>query len=138
MTIVGAGGSSERVVHGRQSIDSAIVVELNDEADIPVDAVMPLAPFAAPALPADYVGQRTGVFAMPNLQAMGVAQAQHTDEGAAIADADILAMTRTADQEQLEALERKFWALMRSLARRGLITKEEFLTELRAAEGSDG
>jgi hypothetical protein len=29
-----------------------------------------------------------------------------------------------------EALEKKFWALMRVLARRGLLTKEEFVAEL--------
>lgn len=34
------------------------------------------------------------------------------------------------DLERIDALERKFWALMRSLARKGLITKEEFLDEL--------
>ncbi|HEY1099424.1 MAG TPA: hypothetical protein VGF99_10865, partial [Myxococcota bacterium] len=66
------------------------------------------------------------------------AHTQYTSEGVAVGDNDILALTRPADQEQLEALERKFWALMRSLARRGLITKEEFLSELRIAEGSDG
>lgn len=33
--------------------------------------------------------------------------------------------------ESVEALEKKFWALMRVLARKGLITKEEFLAELR-------
>ena len=134
MTITGAGGGGERVVVGRQSIDTAVVVDLVDEQDIPVDAVMPLAPFDAPALPPDYAGQRTGVFAMPNLQEINN---QHSAEGGAISDADILAMTRSVDQEQLEALERKFWALMRVLAKRGLITKEEFLSELRVAEGAD-
>jgi len=138
MTITSAGGTGERVVVGRQSVDTAVVVDLSDEHEIPVEAVMPLLPFDAPALPADYVGQRTGVFAMPNAQDMQAVSAQHSAEGAAIADADILAMTRTVDQEQLEALERKFWALMRVLAKRGLITKEEFLSELRVAEGSDG
>lgn len=34
------------------------------------------------------------------------------------------------DIERMDALENKFWALMRVLARRGYITKEEFLKEL--------
>lgn len=34
------------------------------------------------------------------------------------------------DDESVEKLERKFWALMRIMAKKGLITKEEFLTEL--------
>jgi hypothetical protein len=134
MTIVGTGGTGERVVVGRQTLDTALI-QLDEEADIPVDAVMPLAPFDAPALPPDYLGQRTGVFAMPSLQPGELAPPTPTTPvEVAVADADILAMTRTADHEQLEALERKFWALMRSLARRGLITKEEFLAELRATE----
>ena len=136
MTITGAGASGDRVVVGRQSVDTA-VVDLSDVHELPVDAVMPLLPFDAPALPADYVGQRTGVFAMPNAHDLQAVSAQPSAEGVAIADADILAMTRTVDQEQLEALERKFWALMRVLAKRGLITKEEFLSELRIAEGGD-
>jgi hypothetical protein len=133
MTIVGAGGASERVVVGRQAIDTNTLVQLDSEAEIPVDAVMPLAPFSAPSLPSDYLGQRTGVFAMPSLQPGELAPPTPTVE-VAVADADIVAMTRSADHEQLEALERKFWALMRALARRGLITKEEFLTELQAAD----
>jgi hypothetical protein len=31
-----------------------------------------------------------------------------------------------------EQLEQKFWALMRVLARRGLVTREEFFAELQA------
>lgn len=34
------------------------------------------------------------------------------------------------DLERIDALERKFWALMRCLARRGLVSKDEFLSEL--------
>ena len=37
-------------------------------------------------------------------------------------------------RDATEELERKFWALMRVLARRGLVTKEEFLAELRSFE----
>ncbi len=34
------------------------------------------------------------------------------------------------DIERIDALERKFWALMRCLAKRGLVTKDEFISEL--------
>ena len=37
----------------------------------------------------------------------------------------------TSSQEPIDALEKKFWALMRIVARKGLITKEEFMAELK-------
>ncbi len=127
MTITASGGLGERVIVGRESIDTATVVELREETTLPADA---LSPFDAPALPQDYTGQRTGVFAMPTPSQTGAPVAAEVVLG----DADILSLSRSADLEQLEALERKFWALMRVLARRGLVTKEEFLSELRSAE----
>jgi hypothetical protein len=39
------------------------------------------------------------------------------------------------EPDELEKLERKFWALMRIMARKGLITKDEFREEL--DEGED-
>jgi len=131
MTITGSGGIGERIVHGRESIDTAAVVELRAESEVPAEA---LSPFDAPALPADYVGQRTGVFAMPTMHPVSAVPVPAHQE-VVLSEADILSLSRTADLEQVEALERKFWALMRVLARRGLVTKEEFLAELRAAEG---
>lgn len=44
-------------------------------------------------------------------------------------DLDFLFGVRSEDDET-EALERKFWALMRIMARKGLITKDEFQQEL--------
>ncbi|MFH1811951.1 MAG: hypothetical protein ABIJ09_24650 [Pseudomonadota bacterium] len=38
------------------------------------------------------------------------------------------------DIERIDALERKFWALMRTLARKGYVTKEEFLAELKRTD----
>jgi len=35
----------------------------------------------------------------------------------------------TSDSQRLESLERKFWALMRLMAKKGLLDKDEFLTE---------
>lgn len=128
MTITGTGVGGERVVVGRQPLDGAPLIELREE--VPTEA---LNPFDAPPLPQDYVGQRTGVFAMPPPVQAVQAVRSRPDE-LPIHDGDLLAISRTADLEQIEALERKFWALMRVLARRGLVTKEEFLTELRSAE----
>ncbi len=137
MTITGAGGVNERVIVGRETIsDAAVVVELKDEADpLPPGAMQPLLdPFATPttALPVDYLGQRTGVFSLPN--GLPPIMGNRTAEGAAIHDADILSISKASDTEAIEALEKKFWALMRVLARRGLVTKEEFLHELRAGD----
>lgn len=86
-----------------------------------VDAIV--APPARP--PAEYGDQATGVFSMPPI---------FLPEGAAAAPTPRPGAPRPADLEDLEALEKKFWALMRVLARRGLVTKEEFLAELRAAD----
>lgn len=129
MTITGTGAAGERVVVARPSSDGEAVLELREEVpDVPTRS-----PFEAPPLPQDYVGQHTGVFAMPP-HVQDVRDVQSRPDEVVIADGDILAISRTADLEQIEALERKFWALMRVLARRGLVTKEEFLAELRVAE----
>lgn len=45
------------------------------------------------------------------------------------------------EPDRVEELERRFWALMRIMARKGLLTKEEFTSELDdsdASEGSEG
>ena len=44
-------------------------------------------------------------------------------------DDNLKFLTGETDAERIEQLERKFWALMRILASRGLITKDEFLAE---------
>ncbi|MFL5351716.1 hypothetical protein [Archangium sp.] len=43
---------------------------------------------------------------------------------------DVLPATEPAAVDPVEELERKFWALMRIMARKGLLTKEEFTREL--------
>lgn len=45
-----------------------------------------------------------------------------------------MAEVRSADADMLAGLEQKFWALMRVLASRGLVTREEFMRELAASE----
>jgi len=44
--------------------------------------------------------------------------------------ADYLREVQTSEWETLQKLEKYFWALMRVMARKGLVTKEEFLREL--------
>jgi len=129
MTITGTGIDGERIVVGRQPLGEAPLIELREE----VQPEPTLSPFDAPPLPPDYVGQRTGVFAMP-APVQAVQGAPSRPDELPVYDGDILAISRAADLEQIEALERKFWALMRVLARRGLVTKEEFLAELRSFE----
>ncbi len=139
MTITGRGGDSERVIVGRETVSGTggngpIVVELRDEVAVDPSALQPFDPFSTPtsALPVDYLGQRTGVFSLPT-QLPPLPPPVRVESP--IVDGDILSISRAADTEQIEALEKKFWALMRVLARRGLVTKEEFLTELRAGDG---
>jgi hypothetical protein len=87
------------------------------------------------ALPADenpFEDQPTGTFLMAQMVGGG----PPPDEGAAIPATqfgfavDTLSSTQSAHAEGLESLEKKFWALMRVLARKNIITKDEFLQEL--------
>ena len=119
MTIL-TGHGEERVVGARAPKDPS-VIQLTDEV---TDMGTERPAFVAQTPPAEYDGQPTGVFSMP----------APSMEGEPVQAADILSVTRPADLHDLEALEKKFWALMRVLARRGLISKEEFLAELRASE----
>ncbi len=44
---------------------------------------------------------------------------------------DSLRETVISEREAIDKLEKYFWALMRVLAKKGLLTKEEFLRELK-------
>jgi hypothetical protein len=122
MTIVTAG--EERVIAPASKLPEvyALTDEVTENPSM-AQAMRQMSPFSPLPTPPDYVGQPTGVFRM----------APPSQEGLPVSAGDILS-ARPADLEDIEALERKFWALMRILARRGLVTKEEFLSELRASE----
>jgi hypothetical protein len=123
MTIL-TGHGEERVVGGQRKPVEEPVIQLTDEVTDPQRAESPQPAYNA-QLPAEYSGQTTGVFSMP----------PPSMEGEPVQSQDILqSIARPADLQDLEALEKKFWALMRVLARRGLVTKEEFLAELRSSE----
>lgn len=126
MTIL-TGHGEERVVGGKpqqQPQPREDVIQLTEEVTDPRRAEQPAYALPQQQLPAEYAGQSTGVFSMP----------APSMEGEPVQQQDILSITRPADLQDLEALEKKFWALMRVLARRGLVTKEEFLAELRSSE----
>ncbi|MCP3139806.1 GspE/PulE/PilB domain-containing protein [Pyxidicoccus xibeiensis] len=50
--------------------------------------------------------------------------------GGVLDDLDFLFGQAREDPDRIEELERKFWALMRIMARKGLLTKDEFTREL--------
>lgn len=115
-------GGSERTIDARGEI-----FPLTDEVQeqFPAEIAADLA---------DYRGHPTGVFQIGAANAaLPMATSAYTTEGVAINDGDILS-SQGAEHDAMEALEKKFWALMRVLARRGMITKEEFLRELRAGD----
>ncbi len=67
----------------------------------------------------DYAGMPTGVFAMSTSSHPPTPSAEYTP----------MRLDANANTDQLEM---KFWALMRVLTRRGLVTKDEFFAELQA------
>jgi hypothetical protein len=62
------------------------------------------------------------------------AQAKKKAGGGVAKDLDFLFGGGGAEEDGVEKLERRFWALMRIMARKGLITREEFLKEVDGEE----
>jgi hypothetical protein len=104
-----------------------------DDGDVVDVVASPLSPPRA-ALPEDYSGQRTGVFAMPPVVDLPRTMTPVVTGRALSGDGG--AVVQIAELERLEAIERKFWALMRVLVRRGLVDRDEFLAELRQSENA--
>lgn len=93
--------------------------------------------------PDPFEGAPTGTFVMapPSMPIVPVTPPAATTSGGLNARtpaqrtfADDLLLPPLAEQDSIEALEKKFWALMRVLSRRGVVTKEEFLEELSRSE----
>jgi hypothetical protein len=66
-------------------------------------------------------------------RAQQVSQAPQSDDRSISAEEameDYLQEVQTAELETLHKLEKYFWALMRVMARKGLVSKEEFLREM--------
>jgi hypothetical protein len=137
MTIVRRGGTHEEIV------DSSGVIDLTKEVE---EAERAAAAAQQNVFPPDayrqattginyYQGQPTGAWMMAVPQAHRPQPPQPppltTLPQPAAPTAEQPIELIDSSNESVEALEKKFWALMRVLARKGLITKEEFLAELR-------
>ena len=124
--------TSPGMLRGHSSVGSAgpaaPFMDYSDEGDSgPVVMGVSLLDNRTMAADDPYAGQPTGAFAIAR-----------SDEGAPV---ELVLSTLARDGvvspvelESLDAIERKFWALMRVLTRRGLVTKEEFLAELALTE----
>lgn len=158
MTII--SGAKERVIHmGAQEQDDEedeeeevnLDVELDalrTDADSPGDPIsraeaamrkereeakkLGTPSYMLPAGEPDFfAGAPTGTFVMATATNAGLraqTPAQHSFSP------ELLSTVQGSERDGVEALEKKFWALMRVLARRGVVTKDEFLEELSRSE----
>jgi hypothetical protein len=123
MTIITSGGKEELVVGNR---GAAPIVQLTEEVTERT---------ALAEIQREHAKKQNEDAAVYQGQAFSVVP--HTDPNNVLRQpttGEVLATVRAADLEAVEALEKKFWALMRVLARKGMITKDEFLNELRGVE----
>jgi hypothetical protein len=123
MQLVRPGGDVE-VVDTSTYEDSGKVMQL-------VDEVSNAAPDEAPGETAEDVKKtRSRVAEIKARRAERISK--ETSKGISSEEAmeDYLAEVQTAELEALQKIEKYFWALMRVMARKGMITKEEFLREL--------
>jgi hypothetical protein len=107
----------------------------DDDEGEPAPVVMGVSVIENHSLPPDdpYAGHPTGAFAIAR-SGEGGAMPPPTPAHTALAPPGRDGVVHPVEMESLEALEKKFWALMRVLTRRGLVTKDEFLTELALTE----
>ena len=134
MTILRRGGTHEEIIDSSGVIDLTKEVEEAERAALTSNASAP-DPFRPMATGINYFqGQPTGAWMMAVPQAPQPPQpVPHTTipQPAASTPSEPTPPLVASPDESVEAMEKKFWALMRVLARKGLITKEEFLAELR-------
>jgi hypothetical protein len=127
MLVTNLAGGDERRVAAADPDDA--VLGLTD--DIIAEAA------ARSALPDDYAGQRTGVFTMPPVAAELPRTTTPIVQGRSIS-AEGLTTVTAVELQRLELVERNFWALMRVLARRGVLTRDEFLAEVKSGGQGEG
>jgi hypothetical protein len=140
MTIVRRGGTHEEIVDSSGVIDLTQEVEEAERAAAAAahnQNLFPPDPYRQATTGINYYqGQPTGAWmmAVPQAQPARPQPPQPppltTIPQAAPPPSQPIELVDSSN-ESVEALEKKFWALMRVLARKGLITKEEFLAELR-------
>ena len=118
MTLVRPGGGEERVdTSARERTDPHAGPHLVDDADV--------------VLLTDEVTKRTELADIIR-QREARAKTRARQQGAVQDDLDFLLGVSTQDQVRLEQLERRFWTLMRLLAKKGLLDKEAYLKEFEA------
>jgi len=120
MVLVRPGGGEEQVdTSAREKTDPHAGPHLVDDADV--------------VLLTDEVTKRTELAEIIR-QREARARSRARKQGEVQDDLDFLLGVSTQDQVRLEQLERRFWTLMRLLAKKGLLDKEAYLKEF---EGDD-
>lgn len=93
--------------------------------------------------PDPFAGAPTGTFVMAEETAIKPAMTASAKNGGGLLaqtpaqgsfSSTSLSIVQGTETDGIEALEKKFWALMRVLAHRGVVTKEDFLAELARSE----
>jgi type IV pilus assembly protein PilB len=121
---IGEGVGNE-VTYSTNSARAPFVDAAASEDDAPV--VMGVTVVDNQTLPPEdpYAGQPTGAFARATSGEGEPVEGEPLELGNLAANVDLA---------YVEAVERKVWAIMRVLTRRGLVTKDEFLAEIAQAE----
>lgn len=157
MTII--TGADVRVVQLAEEEEVNLDVELDalrTDADAPGDPVLRaeeamrkeraeaqrqgVPAYMLPGEPDPFEGAPTGTFVMAPIPTAPPVVAAPANGGlnartpAQRTFAEDVLLSPHAESDSVEALEKKFWALMRVLARRGVVTKDEFLEELARSE----
>lgn len=116
MVLVRPGGVEETVDTRSQRTDPTGHPHLVDEEDV--------------VLLTDEVTRRTELAEIVREREARERQKRGTEGGEVKEDLDFLFGVNTQDNERLDKLERMFWGLVRVMAKKGHITKEEFLAAL--------
>ncbi len=98
-----------------------------DSEEVDTSTREPTGKTKAPEAPRDEIDDR-----VQQIKARRAKQVGQTDKSISSEEAmqDYLREVQTSELEALNKLEKYFWALMRVMAKKGLLTKEEFLREL--------
>jgi hypothetical protein len=102
--------------------------EEDDDAEVIVGEELPPGEKTQRTSLADLIREREEQRKQKRVQAP--ARPKPASGGGVLDDLDYLFGQAREDPDRVEELERKFWALMRIMARKGLLTKEEFTREL--------
>ncbi|MBU8898038.1 general secretion pathway protein GspE [Corallococcus sp. M34] len=110
------------------------VLEEEDDEEVIVGEELPAGEKTQRTSLADLIREREAQRKQRREQAPA---ARPRSSGGVLDDLDYLFGQAREEPERLEELERRFWALMRIMARKGLLSKEEFTRELDDEAGED-